>query len=80
MNSEFHNPTHLTSGAVWISRLVEVADKHGNTALVVTGGGTPERRRGRGGRMLRYRTQPAKLLGRPPMSETDIVEAPKSAL
>jgi len=43
MNFEFHNPTHLIFGAGTLSRLGEVAGKHGKKALIVTGGGSVKR-------------------------------------
>jgi alcohol dehydrogenase YqhD (iron-dependent ADH family) len=43
MNFEFHNPTHLVFGAGALSRLGEVASKHGKKALVVTGGSSVKR-------------------------------------
>lgn len=43
MNFEFHNPTHLVFGAGSLSRLGEVASKHGKKALIVTGGGSVKR-------------------------------------
>jgi alcohol dehydrogenase YqhD (iron-dependent ADH family) len=43
MEFEFHNPTHLIFGAGTLSRLGEVAGKHGKMALIVTGGGSVKR-------------------------------------
>ncbi|SEM07643.1 hypothetical protein SAMN04489760_103212 [Syntrophus gentianae] len=43
MNFEFHNPTRLIFGAGTLSRLGEVARKHGRKALIVTGGGSVKR-------------------------------------
>lgn len=43
MNFEFHNPTHLIFGAGILSQLGEVAGKHGQKALIVTGGGSVKR-------------------------------------
>jgi alcohol dehydrogenase len=40
MNFEYHNPTHLIFGAGALSRLGEVASRHGKKALLVTGGGS----------------------------------------
>ena len=43
MNFEFYNPTHLIFGAGILSKLGEIASKHGKKALVVTGGGSVKR-------------------------------------
>jgi len=43
MNFDFHNPTHLIFGAGTLSKLGEVASKHGKKALIVTGGGSVRR-------------------------------------
>jgi alcohol dehydrogenase YqhD (iron-dependent ADH family) len=43
MNFEFHNPTHLIFGAGVLARLGEVVSKHGQKALLVTGGGSVQR-------------------------------------
>lgn len=43
MNFEFYNPTHLIFGAGTLSKLGEVASKHGKKALIVTGGGSIKR-------------------------------------
>jgi len=43
MNFEFYNPTHLIFGTGTLSRLGEVAGKHGKKALIVTGGGSVKR-------------------------------------
>ena len=39
MKFEFFNPTHLIFGAGTLSRIGNVASRHGNKALIVTGGG-----------------------------------------
>jgi len=43
MNFEYHNPTHLVFGAGALSRLGELAGRHGKKALIVTGGGSVKR-------------------------------------
>ncbi len=43
MNFEFYNPTQLIFGAGSLSRLGEVASRHGKKALLVTGGGSVKR-------------------------------------
>jgi len=43
MKFEFHNPTHLIFGAGTLSRLGEVVRRHGQKALIVTGGGSIKR-------------------------------------
>ena len=43
MNFEFYNPTHLVFGAGTLSKLGDVASKHGEKALIVTGGGSVKR-------------------------------------
>ena len=43
MKFEFHNPTHLIFGAGTLLRLGEVVRRHGQKALIVTGGGSIKR-------------------------------------
>jgi alcohol dehydrogenase len=43
MKFEFHNPTHLIFGAGTLSKLGEVARRHGQKALIVTGSGSVKR-------------------------------------
>ena len=43
MNFEFYNPTHLIFGAGTLAQLGEVASRHGQKALIVTGGGSIKR-------------------------------------
>ena len=43
MKFEFYNPTHLIFGAGTLSQLGEVVSKHGQKALIVTGGGNIKR-------------------------------------
>ncbi|MCE5280644.1 MAG: iron-containing alcohol dehydrogenase [Deltaproteobacteria bacterium] len=43
MKFEFHNPTHLIFGAGTLSKLGEVVRRHGQKALIVTGGGSVKR-------------------------------------
>ncbi len=43
MNFEFQNPTHLIFGAGSIAKLGETTKRHGNKALIVSGGGSVKR-------------------------------------